>query len=248
MSSHWLRHLLPGTCLMCEQLLAAPSLLDLCPHCHDALPWNTPACPRCALPQAATAASSADGVCLACRHRPPPFTLAAAPLRYEGFARLWVRRLKDRLGMVEGRTLALLLAEAAVQCYANVAARERPDLIVPVPLTLRRLARRGHNQALTLARPVARRLAVPVAPRLVLRRHAGRPQRGLGRRERLDNPAGRFACRRQWPAPGPCVAIVDDVMTTGATAAELARVLLEAGARQVHVLAATRTAPSAGAT
>ncbi len=245
MAARLLRQLLPGTCLMCGSLLPADFELDLCRYCRDALPHNEPACPRCALPLPATAPAVPENpLCPRCRQRPPPFSLTVAPLLYEGFPRVWVSRLKDKLGMVEGRTLALLLARAAARRYATLAAAERPDMIVPVPLTRLRLARRGHNQALTLARPLARRLAIPVAPGLTVRRRRGRRQRGLSRRQRLDNPSGLFACRHHWPDGGPCVAIVDDVMTTGATAAELARVLLAAGARDVHVLCPTRTAPA----
>jgi ComF family protein len=171
-----------------------------------------------------------------------------APLRYEGYPQAWVGRLKDHLGMVEGRILGTLLADAAEDLYHNHNDLElaRPQVLIPVPLTARRLARRGHNQALTLARPVAQRLGVPVLRRAAIRLRPGRRQRGLSRSERLDNPLGNFASRRSWHDTAPCIAIVDDVMTTGATATELARILLAAGAGEVHVLSATRTARKHG--
>lgn len=143
--------------------------------------------------------------------------------------------------MVEGHVLGTLLADAAARWYAD-GLRTPPQLLMPVPLTWRRLAQRGHNQALTLARPVARLLGVPLW-RLGAKRRAGEHQRGSSRGQRLRNPAGVFATRHRWAEPGPCIAIVDDVMTTGATAAALTRVLLAAGAREVHVLCATRTRP-----
>ncbi len=230
----FLRQLLPGTCLLCEAALAPDTDPDLCPHCLAALPWNRPACPRCAEP----VDDGPPRVCPQCRRRPPPFTRVVAPLRYEGFPRAWVVRLKDQLGMVEGHVLGSLLADAAERAYGP--GERRPDLLVPVPLTARRLARRGHNQAITLAGPVAARLGVPLIRRAVLRRHHGRRQRSLGRLERLRNPSGSFASRRRW-CNAPCIGIVDDVMTTGATAAELARVLHTAGAGEVHVLCAART-------
>lgn len=240
-----LRCLLPGTCLLCEVLLPADNDLDLCPPCLAALPWNNSACPQCGAPGAATGPAVVAGPCADCRRRPPPFALTVAPLRYESYARLWVGRLKDRLGMVEGRVLGMLLAEAAAVRYAAAPADApdgpAPDLIVPVPLRPTRLARRGHNQALTLAGPVARRLGIPLARHVAFRQRAGARQRGLSRRQRLRNPIGAFAIRRTWPEPGPRIAIVDDVVTTGATAAELARCLLAAGAREVHVLCAART-------
>jgi ComF family protein len=144
----------------------------------------------------------------------------------------------------------MLLAEASAARYAAAAHDAHggsADLIVPVPLRPARLARRGHNQALTLAGPVARRLGIPLARHLAIRQRVGARQRGLSRRQRLRNPLGAFAIRRTWSEPGPRIAIVDDVVTTGATAAELARRLLAAGAREVHLLCATRT-PRSGST
>jgi ComF family protein len=238
MLAHLLRQLLPGACLMCDGPLPAAADPDLCPHCRNALPWNVCACPRCAEPGSGAGGSAP---CPTCIRKPPPFRLAIAPLRYEGVAQVWVRRLKDHLGMVEGRILGTLLAAAAQSVYRADGAPAVPDLLVPVPLSLRRLARRGHNQALTLARPLAARLGVPLWRTAVVRRGAALPQRGLGRSARLGNLEHAFAARRTWPPPGPCIGLVDDVMTTGATAAALARTLLEAGAREVHVLCAART-------
>ncbi|HEX7037697.1 MAG TPA: double zinc ribbon domain-containing protein [Pseudomonadales bacterium] len=234
-----LRRLLPGACLLCDAPLPSTADVDLCRYCLDALPWNRGACPRCAepVPEGAPRGSW----CAACTRDPPPFRAAIAPLCYEGFAQLWVRRLKDHLGMVEGRILGTLLAGAADAAYRADPGLPRPDLLVPVPLTLGRLARRGHNQALALARPVAARLGIPISRTAVMRRRRSRPQRGLGRAARLGNLEGSFAARRTWPEPGPCVGIVDDVITTGATAAALTRTLLAAGAREVHVLCAART-------
>jgi ComF family protein len=232
-----LRSLLPATCLLCDAELPAHAMLDLCAYCRAALPWNTPCCQRCAEPLEASSGLPADS-CHRCRQRPPPFARTLAPLRFEGFAGDWVRRLKDRRGMVEGHLLGELLAGQAARCYA--VADVRPDVLVPVPLTWRRLARRGHNQAIALAVPVARRLGVPLLRRVVVRAGRGRAQRRLSRRERLANPTIRFVCRRNW-TDAPCIGLVDDVMTTGATASALTEVLLAAGAGEVHVLCATRT-------
>jgi predicted amidophosphoribosyltransferase len=251
MLSAMLRYLLPGSCLLCDGPIPPQTELDLCGFCLEALPWNRFACPRCAEPMAADQPLDLRGValpCARCRRQPPPFTVTLAPLRYEGFAQAWVGRLKDHLGMVEGQVLGTLLADAAEAFYRgeSAAGMTPPQWLIPVPVTVARLARRGHNQAVTLARPVARRLNVPLLRRAVVRPRSGRRQRGLSRPERLENPTGRFASRRSWHDSAPCIGIVDDVMTTGATAAELARVLLAAGAGEVHVLAATRTPPQRG--
>ena len=244
MLQHLLRQLLPGTCLMCDGAIPAESALDLCRFCLDALPWNDTACQRCAepLPEAAADAVPHTLMCERCRSEPPPFIRTLAPLKYQDAPRAWVGRLKDQLGMVEGHILGTLLADAAARCYrqARDGTLRVPDLLVPVPLTARRLAWRGHNQALTLARPVARKLGIPLSKRAVLRVRPGARQRGLGRSERLHNLDGIFVARHRWHEP-ICIGIVDDVMTTGSTAAELCRVLLAAGAGEVHVLCATRT-------
>lgn len=237
MTTPWWRHLLPGRCLLCQAALPPEADPDVCGYCLDALPWNEPACPRCGLPL-----PQAGARCRDCARRRPPCSITVAPLRYEAEAALWVRRLKDRAGMVEGRTLGVLLAQAVQRRYQQSPALRRPDLLAPVPLGWWRLARRGHNQAITLAVPVARALGVPLA-RSLLTRHGGVRQRGSSRARRLNQPANVFRCRRRWEPPGPCVALVDDVITTGATAAAAARTLIDAGAAEVHVLAATRTPP-----
>lgn len=234
------RRLLPGTCLLCELPVPDSAEADLCEHCATALPWNEPACPRCAVPL--PAGLEVGSHCRQCESRPPPFVRALAPLRFEGFPAHWVRSLKDHLGVVEGRVLATLLARAATRLYLDHTTGRRPDLLLPVPLTWRRLVRRGHNQALTLAVPVARALGAPLW-RLATTRRAGPSQRGRGRAGRLDVSAASFRSRHRFAEPGPCIAIVDDVLTTGATAAALAKTLLDAGAAEVHVLAATRTPP-----
>ncbi|MFU8814554.1 MAG: ComF family protein [Pseudomonadales bacterium] len=236
------RHLLPGACLLCEQALPATAELDLCAFCRPALPWNQHACPQCAQPRAP---GSTESACHHCLQRPPPFVRALAPLRYEGYVQPWIRRLKDNLGLVEGRLLGMLMADAAAQAYqprdGALGAGRRPDLLVPVPLAPARLARRGHNQALTLALPVARRLGIPVLRHAAARRSGFGQQRGRSRAQRLEATADLFVCRQRWQQPRPCIGIVDDVITTGTTATALAQVLLAAGADEVHLIAAART-------
>jgi ComF family protein len=108
-----------------------------------------------------------------------------------------------------------------------------------MPLHRSRLRERGFNQAVELARPLARRLAVPLAADLVQRVRPGRPQSGLEKSRRRANVRGAFALRR--PLDAWHVAVVDDVLTTGATAAELAGVLKAAGAERVEVWVVART-------
>jgi ComF family protein len=231
MFSRLLRAMFPGACLLCDLALPPGQDLDLCACCRAVLPWITGPCRRCGLPLPA----GLDDLCTDCRHAPPPWTTAVVPLRYEGPVAQWIRQLKDHAGMVEGRTLGLLLADAAADAYGQRAA---PDLLVPVPLTLARLARRGHNQAIALALPIAARLRIPLARTGARRTRRTPPQRGLRLDARLANLTGAFAANRD--LSGLTVGIVDDVLTTGATVAELGRTLIDAGAAEVHVFCAAR--------
>ena len=116
----------------------------------------------------------------------------------------------------------------------------RADVVVPMPMHWRRRLARGRNQAESIARPLARRLGRPLSPAL-RRRTMGRPQVGRGRRQRLLNPGIDFGCRRPAAVRDRVVLLVDDVVTTGATAGRAARTLKAAGAGKVIVFAAART-------
>jgi ComF family protein len=224
-----LRALFPPICLLCDQSCGALADADLCVRCRPVLPWNPDPCPRCALPR-----DNGNNRCQFCDQNPLPVTRTVAPLLHTGYPRHWVHRLKFHEGMVEGRLLAALLADAVRQSYARA---DLPDVLVPVPAPPGRLARRGHNQAVTIAAFVGRRLDLPLARRGARRARSSRPQRGLSRAARLKAAAGIFESR---PWRGETIAVIDDVMTTGATVAELARTLVAAGASEVHVWSATR--------
>jgi ComF family protein len=125
----------------------------------------------------------------------------------------------------------------------SLASRSLPrvDLVVPMPLHSRRLAERGFNQALEIARGVARRLGARIESRVVLRVRNTAPQTGLPYEDRAKNVRGAFRCNLD--LFGASVAVVDDVMTTGATLNEVARVLKRAGASRVENLVIARTVP-----
>jgi ComF family protein len=128
------------------------------------------------------------------------------------------------------------------QCLA-IALRERgaamPELILPVPLHAQRLRDRGYNQAQEVARTLGRELSIPVDVRTCARTLTTRPQAGLERKERRRNVRGAFQLQRRLDAAH--VAILDDVVTTGCTVSELARVLRKAGVKRVDVWAVART-------
>ena len=168
---------------------------------------------------------------------PPAYARARAVACFEeGPARTLIHRLKysDRLELA--RPMGLWMARAGREILAEA------DILAPVPLHVTRLWRRQFNQSAALARIVAKACGKPVALDLVERVKATRPQVGLTRAQRAENLEGAFRCRPGAPAQGRRVVLVDDVLTTGATANAAARALLKAGAKAVDVLVFARVA------
>lgn len=222
-------------CALCGAS-AARYGLDLCPDCRLSLPVNDHACARCALPLPASAPTGSE--CGDCRRRPPSFDRVRARFRYAAPIDQLIAGFKYGRRLSYGRLLALLLAEHLEQLGC------RPQLLVPAPLHRRRLRERGFNQAAELTRTLARELDLPwSAGRLVRVRHTA-AQAGLDRRARRRNLRGSF----RWLGAGSVahVAVVDDVVTTGATAEEMARTLKRGGVEQVEVWAVARTPDPVG--
>lgn len=173
--------------------------------------------------------------------RPPaPLSAWAAEAAYEGEIEDWIHRFKypmPGLAGLDARPLALveaLAAAAAARVPAPV-----PALVVPVPVHPRRLRERGFHPAGVLARAVARRLGAPLDLGALVTTRETRSQTGLDRAARRRNVRGAFAPRPGFVAP-PCVALVDDVATTGATLAACARALRRTGARRIVAVCAAR--------
>lgn len=221
--------LLPLRCLVCASPCdpARGQGRDLCAACHLDLPWNHSACGRCGLPL--PRAAPRCGRCLGAR---PPQAATRALFRYEPPLDRLLLRLKFHGDLAAGRLLAQLLAE-------GLADAPRPAALLPIPLHRRRLRQRGYDQALELARPLARCLELPLLADRLLRRRATAAQSELNAQARKNNVRGAFAL-----APGPAlpahVALLDDVMTTGATLAEAARLLRRAGVARVDLWVAAR--------
>ncbi|MEZ4485608.1 MAG: ComF family protein [Syntrophotaleaceae bacterium] len=177
-----------------------------------------------------------DHLCLACLQDPPPFAWALAVGRYEKTLRSAVQRFKYQGDFNLDRPLAWLLYDALQQALRDF----RPDLLVAVPLHSARLRHRSYNQSLLLARALGKRMQLPVPARLLTRTRPTPPQIGLKAIERRRNLRGAFAVRGV--LDGERVLLIDDVMTTGATARECSRTLLEAGAGAVAVAVLARAA------
>jgi len=223
-----------GLCLLCRQW----SRGQLCPDCLLHAAWRDPerrACGRCALPLP----RFDSPLCAACQRRPPPLDHCHAALDYH---HPWDRLLLDFKFNAQpqlARPLAALLLESL---QGQVSTLGRPDLLCCVPLSAQRLCDRGYNQSHELARRLARPLRLAYEPRLVARL-PGTAQ------SRLDAESRRRHVRRAFVlGPGMAarvrgarVAIVDDVMTTGSTLGEVARVLKACGAARVENWVVART-------
>ncbi len=208
--------LLPQDCFLCA---AASGDSLLCPACAASLPRLTAErCPLCALP------APGSNTCGACLKQAPHFDATQAVFRYEFPLDRLIQSLKYSHRLASADFLGRALAQSRVPF--------RPDLILPVPLAPARLAERGFNQALELARPLARLLGVPLETSRVHRRRDTAPQASLPWKERKQNIRHAFEC--ELDLSGKSVLVVDDVMTTGATLDELARTLKAHGAARVE--------------
>lgn len=210
-------------CPLCHAL----SVGTLCAGCERALPWNRPACSLCACAQ------SHDDLCRSCAMDAPPFDRAWAMLRMETPARESIHSLKYHAGFLQAHWLGGLMAMRLARRAAPL-----PQLLIPVPLYRTRLMRRGYNQAQELARVITQSLAIALAPEVAVRLRATPDQIGLSRTQRRKNLKGAFAVDER--VRGLHIALLDDVMTTGATLAELAQAARESGAAKIEVWAAVR--------
>jgi predicted amidophosphoribosyltransferase len=255
--------LLPPGCAACKTWLsgghAAPLICGRCRSRLRGAPW--PRCPRCHFPRGARRADAPD--CLECRHWPEALTAARYAYILEPPAADLVHALKyegwSELADLMGGTLVELAsgpppagpapttgAESPAHGTAEARGSGAGPVVVPVPTTAGRLRRRGYNQAELLAA----RLAAARSLRLVhaiTRTGEGRSQTSLAPTERRENVRGAFAPVRSAEAEvaGADVLLVDDVLTTGATAGEAAGALSSMGARSVRLLAFARALPAA---
>ncbi|HET9693979.1 MAG TPA: ComF family protein [Steroidobacteraceae bacterium] len=226
--------LLPSRCLLCHGPGAVRGR-DLCGDCEADLPWSTAPCPRCGLPQPASVPAPAAAGCEHCVGRAQPYRGCHAPFLYEFPLTELLPALKYRGALAHARVLGTLLAESIMRAGLH----RDVDVVVPLPLHRSRLVERGFNQSFELARFASATLHVGLDPCALQRRRATAPQVGLPRDERSVNVRDAFVAL---PArvSGRTVALLDDVVTTGATVAEATRALLAAGARQVDVWCVAR--------
>ena len=217
----------PPLCPVCA--LDSERHATCCRSCDAALPRLEGGCLRCALELPRWTAR-----CGNCLSRLPAFDAATAGFAYRPPIASLVQRFKFNRDLAAGRALARMLAQQLVARNAT-----RPDLITPVPLHWRRQWRRGFNQAELLCRDLSSAFGgLPWAP-LLQRRRATATQSELPAGRRRGNVRGAFKVCRKFPA-GIRITLIDDVMTTGATLNECARLLKRAGAGRVDVWVVAR--------
>lgn len=225
------RHLagavMPASCLLCEE----PGPGALCAGCFFDLPHAGKTCPACGAKQ------PAEDLCGRCLTSKPAYNRVIAAYDYSYPVDYLIRAFKYRQSLLVAKALTPALAERTRSLCPDA-----PQVLLPVPLHSGRLYRRGFNQSLEIARRLAREPGIPIDTRLLRRHRATQEQALLGPPERRRNLRAAFSLNRENQYQS--VAIVDDVMTTGSTASELARLLRRTGTKEIQIWVLARATPS----
>lgn len=221
---------MPPVCILCGDQGNPHKGLDLCERCSWDIPPHTTACARCA--ESLAKSPGLEALCGRCQTQPPAFDRCQAMFSYQAPADHLLQRLKFNGRLEMARVLGELMASWLDSIIDN-----QPDTLIPIPLHRDRLRERGFNQAVELARPIAKRLGLHMDIHCCVRLKTTAPQSDLSRKERMKNVKGAFKVLK--PVSGHVV-IIDDVMTTGSTAHEFAKTLLQAGATSVDVWVCAR--------
>jgi ComF family protein len=218
----------PERCVGCDVVLAQPRAFfcETCAHEVEEIP--NPACVRCNEP-----GQHEGGTCERCHRRPPKFRTAFAPLEHSGAVARAIQRFKYEGHPELARPLGALLAQRSKGFLAQA-----PDLVVPLPLHAARYRERGYDQTALLAVEVAKVAGRTLRDDALTRVRPTSRQVGQSDDERTANVAGAFEASPN--VKGARLLLIDDVLTTGATANQAARALLDAGAIEVQVLTLAR--------
>jgi ComF family protein len=230
--------LFPAPCRICGDVLASASLLPICENCLASLPpLRGPCCTLCGRPFASEVATdAATPLCFACRRGVYAFDHARSYGNYNDEMARAISLLKYEKVTRLGNWFAARLEER-VRAEPEIFAA---DVVVPVPLHPLRRRERGYNQAELIARPLARKLGLPLRAYLLVRTKPRPPRLLLSRRERWESVRGAYEMRRGAQVDNLRVLLIDDVCTTGATLDSCARALKQAGAKSVAGLTVAR--------
>jgi len=218
---------LPPLCLSCGAIVSEPGAL--CGACWEKVGFlAAPHCQACGHPFEFDAGD--QSLCGHCLREPPPWRRARAVFRYDEHSKGLILRFKHADRLEGAPAFARWMARAGAELLAEC------DLIVPVPLHRFRLLARRYNQAALLANALGKQTGIAVAPDVLTRTRRTESQGHMNREQRRKNVRGAFVVRQPARVAGKRVVLVDDVLTTGATLGECARVLKAAGAHSVDVL------------
>ncbi|MGE4482457.1 ComF family protein [Acidocella sp.] len=227
---------LPPSCLVCSEPVEAEG--QLCLDCFRKANFiSPPLCAHCGVPLAfAQPEAGTQPLCAACEAAPPAFDMARAALRYDDIAKRMILPLKYSDQSETAAGLARLMRRPGEEML------QAANLLVPVPLHAARLRQRRYNQAAVLAIALARLTGRPLGLDALRRDRATKPLEKLGPQERRAELVGAISLREDANVAGKRVLLIDDVMTTGATANQCALALRGGGAARVDVLTVARVA------
>ena len=222
--------LFPYQCILCND--KANRELDLCIECEKSLPWLKNVCFYCASPLGFTTQSA----CGACLKKPLPFYKLCVLFSYTETIKKMVIGLKFQKRLIYAHILGTLLAEKISPQYQT---EKLPDVIIPAPLHRSRLYERGFNQAIELARPISKKLNIPIEYKRCKRLVNTAAQSKLPANQRADNVKNAFVAHQDLAYKH--IALLDDVMTTGHTLIEMSRALYYVGVKRIDVWCCART-------
>lgn len=225
----------PPHCHVCRSFIPGGGRLHICDSCREKIRLvNQPHCTVCAIPFAGAGANHPCGNCI---DTPPSFDVARAAVIYDGPGRELIHSFKYDYKTHLRRPLAILTADALTGFVTSL----KPDLLVPVPLHVKRLRSRGFNQAVLIGEMLAAEWGISMERRVLQRIRWTEPQINLAAGQRKTNVKGAFAVADAEAVKNRTVLLFDDVYTTGSTVDECAKVLKRSGAGKVIVVTVART-------
>ncbi len=214
-------------CILCQ----TTSKTYFCTDCYADLPWNHTSCQSCALPLI-----TAEPQCGQCLQKSPAFDNTISVFNYDDPIDYLISQFKFQQQLAVGKLLSQLLFAKLMAYYHN---HPKPTLVIPIPLHRKRMIERGYNQALELAKPIAKQLTLKISGSHAKRIRDTKRQSDLALTQRAKNVRGAFTSKSLKNTPH--VAVVDDVITTGHTMQTFCQTLRHAGATQIDVWCIART-------